>query len=80
MKRGDLTVWCRHNNFSLNPSKTKELIFKRVSSLKFLGVHITKDLTWIHNTSTAVNKVYQCVIFLRQLKKFGMAPQILTNF
>ena len=57
----DLAQWCQDNNLSLNVSKTKELIVgyrrahpihidravvEQVESFKFLGIHITKDLTW----------------------------------
>lgn len=53
---------------------------ERVSSYKFLGVHISEDLTWSLNTSTLVKKAHQCLFFLRRLKKINLSPQILVNF
>ena len=49
-----------------------------VSSFKFLGVHITEDLTWTNNTTTLVKRAQQRLYFLRQ--KFGMAPQVLCKY
>jgi hypothetical protein len=54
----DLAVWCQDNNLPLNVSKTKELIVdyrkrsevERVESFKFLGVHITIELSWSRHT------------------------------
>jgi hypothetical protein len=58
-------VWCQDNNLSLNVNKIKELIVdyrkpraehidgavvERVESLKFLGVHINKELSWSTHT------------------------------
>ncbi|KAM7379021.1 hypothetical protein PAMP_017842 [Pampus punctatissimus] len=53
---------------------------ERVSSFKFLGVHISEDLTWTLNTSTLVKKAHQRLFFLRRLKKINLSPQILVNF
>ena len=53
---------------------------ERVSSVKFLGVHLTDDLTWSLHTNTIVRSARQRLFFLRRLRKFGLPPQILTNF
>ncbi len=42
---------------------------ERVSNTKFLGVNITKDLTWTIHTQSVVRKAYQHLFFLRRLKK-----------
>lgn len=52
---------------------------ERVSTFKFLSVHICEDLTWSHNT-THLKKSRQCMYFLRRLKKFSMPSQILSSF
>ncbi|KAI4885845.1 hypothetical protein NFI96_009787, partial [Prochilodus magdalenae] len=81
-----LTHWCWEDNLSLNVNKTKELIvsFKaaveRVSSFKFLGVHITEELTWTEQTTRVVKKAQQHLFFLRRLRRFGMDPRILRTF
>ncbi|KAL0151931.1 hypothetical protein M9458_052763, partial [Cirrhinus mrigala] len=53
---------------------------ERVSSTKFLGVHITEDLTWTTNTMSLSKKAQQCLHFLRQLKRASLPPPILTTF
>ncbi len=52
---------------------------ERVNSFKFLGVHITEDLTWSAHTD-AVLKAHQRLFFLRRLRKFGTSPSILRPF
>lgn len=53
---------------------------ERVPSFKFLGVHISEDLTWTLNTSSLVKKAHQRLFFLRRLRKAHLSPQILGNF
>ncbi len=49
---------------------------ERVSSFKFLGVHITEDLTWSAHTDAVLKKAHQRLFFLRRLRKFGTSPRI----
>ncbi len=72
-----LTKWCQENHLSLNIDKTP---VERINSFKFLGVHITEDLTWSAHTDAVLKKAYQCLFFLRRLRKFGMSPSILRSF
>ncbi|KAI4899027.1 hypothetical protein NFI96_000382 [Prochilodus magdalenae] len=53
---------------------------ERVSSVRFLGVHLTDDLTWSLHTNKVVRSTHQRLFFLRRLRKFGLPPDILTNF
>lgn len=53
---------------------------EKVSSVKFLGVHLSDDLTWSLHTNTIVRSARQRLFFLRRLKKFGLPPVILTSF
>ncbi len=53
---------------------------ERVSSTKFLGVHITEDLTWTTNTMSLSKKAQQRLHFLRRLKRASLPPPILTKF
>ncbi len=50
------------------------------SSTKFLGVHITEDLTWTTNTMSLSKKAQQRLHFLRRLKRASLPPPILTKF
>ncbi|KAK3538532.1 hypothetical protein QTP86_006696 [Hemibagrus guttatus] len=65
----------RHSPIYINGSEVE-----RVSSFKFLGVHISEDLSWHQNTSTLVRKAQQHLHFLIKLKKVHLSPKILTNF
>ncbi len=53
---------------------------ERVNSFKFLGVHITEDLTWSAHTDAVLKKAHQRLFFLRRLRKFGTSPRILRCF
>ncbi|KAI4896057.1 hypothetical protein NFI96_010382 [Prochilodus magdalenae] len=53
---------------------------EQVTSFKFLGTHISSDLTWSLNSSVLVKKAQQCLYFLRSLKKVHLSPRILVNF
>ncbi len=43
-------------------------------STKFLGLHITKDLTWTTNTMSIFKKAQQRLHFLRRLKRASLPP------
>ncbi|KAI4904189.1 hypothetical protein NFI96_000143 [Prochilodus magdalenae] len=52
---------------------------EQVTSFKFLGTHISCDLTWSLNSSVLVKKVQQHLYFLRSLKKVHLSPRMLVN-
>ncbi len=54
--------------------------WRRVSSFKFLCVHIAEDLIWSAHTDAVLKKAHQRLFFLRRLRKFGMSPSILRSF
>ena len=47
---------------------------------KFLGVYITKDLTWSTHTRTVTKRAQQHLFHLRRMKRFGMGPRIFKRF
>uniref|UniRef100_A0A3B3BMW9 Alkylated DNA repair protein AlkB homologue 8 N-terminal domain-containing protein n=1 Tax=Oryzias melastigma TaxID=30732 RepID=A0A3B3BMW9_ORYME len=53
---------------------------ERVDHIKFLGIHITSDLTWSVHASYLVKKAQQRLFFLRKLKRTGLSSQLLENF
>ncbi|KAK0152895.1 RNA-directed DNA polymerase from mobile element jockey [Merluccius polli] len=53
---------------------------ERVTNFKFLGVHISENLSWSLNTTALIKKAHQGLFFLRRLKKAQLSPQILVNF
>ncbi len=66
--------------FTTPPLTIDTSTVKRVSSTKFLGVHITEDLTWTTNTKSISKKAQQRLHFLRRLKRASLPPPILTTF
>lgn len=53
---------------------------ERVESFKFLGVHISADLTWTVHISHQVGKAQQRLYFLRKLKHALLPHHLLINF
>ncbi|KAI3351519.1 hypothetical protein L3Q82_020375 [Scortum barcoo] len=51
-----------------------------VSSFRYLGVHISDDLTWSKNTSCLIRKAHQRLYFLRRLRRAGLGSSVLTSF
>uniref|UniRef100_A0AAR2LPB5 Reverse transcriptase domain-containing protein n=1 Tax=Pygocentrus nattereri TaxID=42514 RepID=A0AAR2LPB5_PYGNA len=79
-KTKELIVDMRKERRPHRPLFIRELEVERVSSFKYLGVHISEDLTWSLNTKQLVRKAQQRLYFLRRLRRFGMSPVILSNF
>lgn len=53
---------------------------ERVRYVKFLGIHISDDLTWTCTTTQLVKKAQQQLHFLRGLRKYGTSQKILCSF
>ncbi|KAI3352102.1 hypothetical protein L3Q82_020924, partial [Scortum barcoo] len=53
---------------------------ERVSSFRFLGVHISEDLTWTHHTDFITKSARQRLFFLRRLRRLNMDSRILCSF
>ncbi len=70
----------RRNSGDHPPLTITSSAVERVSSTKFLGVHIKEDLTWTTNTTLLSKKAQQCQHFLRRLKRASLPPPILTTF
>ncbi|KAI2645711.1 RNA-directed DNA polymerase from mobile element jockey [Labeo rohita] len=61
---------------SHEPIHINGMAVEPVSSFKFLGTHISEDLSWTTNTSSLVNKAHQRLFFLRT----QLSLAILVNF
>lgn len=53
---------------------------ERVPVFKFLGTHISSDLSWTTNTTTVVKKAQQRLHFLRILKQNHLQKKLLVSF
>ncbi|XP_055507619.1 uncharacterized protein LOC129706959 [Leucoraja erinacea] len=63
-----------------NPVYVNRTMVERVKNFKFLGVHISKDLSWTQRTDAMIRKTHQHLYFLRRLRRFGVLKRILLNF
>jgi hypothetical protein len=79
-KTKELVVDFRRRTSEHPPITIDGTSVKQVSSFKFLGITITKNLTWTTHTQSVVRKAHQCLFFLRRLKKFGLSSKILRQF
>ncbi len=70
----------RRNSIDHPPLTIDSSTVEKVSSTKFLGVHITDDLTRTTNTMSLSKKAQQRLHFLRRLKRASLPPPILTTF
>ncbi|XP_061153765.1 SCL-interrupting locus protein homolog isoform X1 [Syngnathus typhle] len=55
-------------------------VVERVSSAKFLGVHISEDLSWSTNTASLAKKAQRRLYFLRKLRRASAPPAVMTAF
>ncbi|KAI4904809.1 hypothetical protein NFI96_000064 [Prochilodus magdalenae] len=79
-KTKEMIVDMRKERRPHQPLFIRDLEVERVSSFKYLGVHISDDLTWTLNTTYVLKRAQQRLYFLRRLRKFGMSHRILSNF
>ncbi len=79
-KTKELVVDYRRQSREHTPITIDKTPVERVSSFKFLGVHITEDLTWSAHTDAVLKKAQQRLFFLRRLRKFGTSPRVLRSF
>ncbi len=79
-KTKELVVDYRRQSREHTPITINKTPVERVNSFKFLGVHITEDLTWSAHTDVVLKKAHQRLFFLRRLRKFGTSPSILRSF
>ncbi len=79
-KTKELVVDFRRQSIVNTPITIDKTPVERVSSFKFLGVHITEDLTWSAHTDAVLKKAHKRFFFLRRLRKFGTSSRILKSF
>lgn len=60
------------------PMFIHELEVERVSNFKYLGLHISEDLTWTLNTTQLIKKAQQRLYYLRKLRKLDLSFKILS--
>ena len=79
-KTKELVIDFRRTLHKHNPLCINNLPVQIVQSTKFLGIHITDDLSWTLNTTHITKKAQQRLYFLRRLRKANLPTSILTTF
>ncbi|KAK1805677.1 hypothetical protein P4O66_019239 [Electrophorus voltai] len=62
------------------PVRISGTTVERVDSFRYLGVHISQDLSWSRHTSPLAKKARQCLYHLRRLRDFRLPSKVLRNF
>ncbi|KAK1791059.1 hypothetical protein P4O66_002032 [Electrophorus voltai] len=53
---------------------------ERVDSFRYIGVHISQDLSWSRHTNSLAKKARQRLYHLRHLRDFRLPSKVLQNF
>ncbi|KAI3364670.1 hypothetical protein L3Q82_011445 [Scortum barcoo] len=73
-KTKEIVVSFQRGHTQHHPLTIDSAAVERVSSTKFLGVHISDDLSWTTNTASLAKKAQQRLYFLRKLKRASAPP------
>ncbi|KAK1785723.1 hypothetical protein P4O66_019072 [Electrophorus voltai] len=80
--RGNRTL--DHNESCLErhyqPVRISGTTVERVDSFRYLGVHISQDLSWSRHTNSLAKKAHQHLYHLRRLRDFRLPSKVLRNF
>ncbi|XP_037834516.1 uncharacterized protein LOC108251624 [Kryptolebias marmoratus] len=79
-KTKEIVVDFRRTQTKHAPLSINGAVVERVSSTKFLGVHISEDLSWTINTAAVAKKAHQRLYFLRKLRRARAPTPIMTTF
>ncbi len=79
-KTKEVVMDFRRNSVDHPPLTIDSLTVETVNSTKFLGVHITDNLTLTTNTMSLPKKAQQRLHFLRRLNRASLPLLILTTF
>ncbi|KAK1792894.1 hypothetical protein P4O66_001626 [Electrophorus voltai] len=62
------------------PVRINGTTVERVDSFRYLGVHISQDLSWSRHTNSLAKKACQRLYYLRHLRDFRLPSKVLRNF
>ncbi|KAK1802684.1 hypothetical protein P4O66_004184 [Electrophorus voltai] len=80
-KTKELIVECsRKQERHYQPMRISGTMVERVDSFRYLGVHISQDLSWSRHTNSLVKKARQRLYHLRCLRDFRLPSKVLQNF
>ncbi len=79
-KTKELILDFRRHRTEPAPLYINEDCVERVHTFKFLGLHISNDMSWSANTSATIIKAQQRLHFLRVLRKNSLECKLLVSF
>ncbi|KAK1786627.1 hypothetical protein P4O66_003063 [Electrophorus voltai] len=80
-KTKDLIVDCsKKQERHYQPVRISGTTVERVDSFRYLGVHISQDLSWSRHTNFLAKKACQRLYHLRRLRDFRLPSKVLRNF
>ena len=79
-KTKEMIIDFRWNKSVIEPIIIDNTEVKQIDVFKFLGIHITNDLTWHSNCIELLKKARQRLHFIRVLSSFNVNKDILVNF
>ncbi|ELT97446.1 hypothetical protein CAPTEDRAFT_77174, partial [Capitella teleta] len=79
-KTKEMIIDFRKKTYTKDPIKIKEEFIETCEKYKYLGLEITKNLTWESHIDLTVKKAMKNLSCLRILKRFKLSPQILDLF
>lgn len=79
-KTKEIIVDFRRKKTSISPLVIDGSEVERVDCFKFLGIHISSDLTWSAHVEHCVAKAQRRLFFLRRLKSFHLETSLLVKF
>uniref|UniRef100_A0A672HXF0 Reverse transcriptase domain-containing protein n=1 Tax=Salarias fasciatus TaxID=181472 RepID=A0A672HXF0_SALFA len=79
-KTKEIVVDFRREHSQHAPLTINGAAVERVSSTKFLGVHISEDLSWNTNTTSLAKTAQRRLYFLRRLRRARAPTPMMTTF
>ncbi|KAK1798222.1 hypothetical protein P4O66_000716 [Electrophorus voltai] len=80
-KTKELIVDCsKKQERHYQPVRISGTTVERVDSFRYLGVHISQDLSWSRHTNSLAKKARQRLYHLRRLRDFKLPSKVLRNF
>ncbi|KAK3521304.1 hypothetical protein QTP70_003147 [Hemibagrus guttatus] len=80
LKTVEMIVDFRRNTHTISPLTIMNSTVPTVESFRFLGTTISQDLKWDTHIDSIIKKAQQRLYFLRQLWKFNLPQELLTQF
>lgn len=79
-KTKDIVVHFKRSHTKHPPLTIDGATLQRATSAKFLGVHISEDLSWTTKMALLVKIAQQHLYFLHKLKRASASPPFMTTF